>query len=219
MLSIANANAVPPKVDPAYEAFVQTLVQSKIEFAFKDGTAFQAFLAEHLKDHKEAQRKFEEVRYQKLFSPIPDVVVTEDYGPVKWRLVLKVKTRHGDFDIELFTSIKRHALLSFMSNYSTPRNPKEKNSLVRDDLLMQKCLLEYGNRVACVPVRRTRGGGNQRPQEVRRAGDLPAVVLPYRAVHGGGRRLQQGREDQARAGAAELPGLCQGSAEDRGLRP
>lgn len=149
MLVINNVSLEePPKVGPQCDgAFLKTLLKSLIEFRFDNVGALESFLVDHAKDHKEAQRKFEEPRYQKLFSPILDVEVTEDLGAVKWRYKLKVKTKHGDFEIELFTSVKRHALLSFLSHHSTPRNPKEKNTLVRDADLLRKCFGIYCNKV------------------------------------------------------------------------
>lgn len=149
-----NGGSHLPAVPGQHTDFVATLTKSPIQFVFKNETAFLQFLDDHAADHTGAPAKFKDTRYQRLFSPITGITCAARMSAAKWGHELKIATQHGDFDAYVFMSPKRHVLLSFLSNFKTPRTAKERNSVVRDADKLKACLETYRDLIVAALLKR-----------------------------------------------------------------
>ncbi|WP_233807249.1 hypothetical protein [Paraburkholderia sp. HP33-1] len=84
-------------------------------------------------------------RFEKFFLPIlfvlADAVV--DKRKAKWIVNIRIGTAKGEIVAPVFSSVKRHLVSSFTDNQFTPRSAPQKNSVVSDDTLFEKSLLEH----------------------------------------------------------------------------
>jgi hypothetical protein len=127
------------KPTPAdHKAFLTGLIESPLQFAFATFEELETFLKDNLNDFKGAEKKFRDPNYQPLFERIAAIGVTvnEDAANLSHKLTVKTD-KSSSFEITVFTSKKRHLLLSFMQNQFTERRVLEKNSIVRDATLFR----------------------------------------------------------------------------------
>ncbi|BCF96938.1 hypothetical protein PPGU19_015070 [Paraburkholderia sp. PGU19] len=142
-LTIANQKTTAPNPSYGDQAFQTCLIESKIAFEFATVEHLKTFLKDRAIDFTNAKTKFEDPQYQALFSPIIGFAYEDRSSKSQLSTLLKIKTIVGVFEVELFVSLKRHALISFTNNYVTPRDAKQMNSIVRDAVLLKKCFDEY----------------------------------------------------------------------------
>jgi hypothetical protein len=119
---------------------------SERTFLFRDVDHMKTFVVRYEDLYKKNPGKFTNSKYDLFFEKVQTARPTGSITKykAKWILPIEVRTVSGKtFEISVFVSVKRHLVSSFRENQFTERDRRIQNSLVRDDVLFERKLLEY----------------------------------------------------------------------------
>jgi Domain of unknown function (DUF4157) len=118
-------------------------------FSFATQLDMLAFVRKYSPLFRLNANKFSD-RFKLFFAPIvgASAAATAVKALAKWTVDITVNTKGGTCTIPVFSSVKRHLVLSFMENQFTPREIKPGNSLVSDAALFETKLVAYAGAIA-----------------------------------------------------------------------